>query len=77
VQTITASYRNRDACHEFQAKMSESLFEGLKKDLNASPVFSVMIDETTDIAVNEHMIVYALYLKNNELQVDFVSLLQV
>ncbi|GAQ92582.1 hypothetical protein KFL_010610020 [Klebsormidium nitens] len=77
VQMITASYRNRDACHEFQAKMSESLFEKLKKDLNASPVFSVMIDETTDIAVNEHMIVYALYLKNNELQVDFISLLQV
>lgn len=35
-----------------------------------------MIDETTDIAVNEHMIVYALYLKHDALHVDFVSLLQ-
>jgi hypothetical protein len=38
----------------------------LKRKIHESPVFSVVIDESTDISETEHMIVYAQYLEKGE-----------
>ena len=56
-----AKYTSRRITMEFLQVMGEKVEQDKLDDLLASPVFSILIDETTDIAVINEMVVYACF----------------
>jgi hypothetical protein len=57
-----AKYTSRRTTMEFLQVMGEQVEQGKLNDLLASPVFSILIDETTDIAVINEMVIYASFI---------------
>ena len=60
-----AKYTSRRVTMEFLQVMGEQVEQDKLNDLLASPVFSILIDETTDIAVISEMVIYVRYLDAN------------
>ena len=50
---------------EFLQVMGEQVEQEKLNDLLASPVFSIFIDETTDIAVINEMVIYACFIDSD------------
>ena len=61
---------------EFLQSMSDVLEENLLRDLLESPFCSLITDESNDLAVNKHLILYVKYLKKHEACVSFLKLLK-
>lgn len=53
-----ATYMSRTAGEDFQAAVAEDLHTRAIEVVKSGKFFSVLIDESTDIAVNKHLVVY-------------------
>ena len=60
-----AKYTSRRITTEFLQVMGEQVEQEKLNDLLASPVFSILIDETTDIAVINEMAIYARFIDSD------------
>lgn len=54
-----AKYSSQRIIQEFQKVMSEQIEQEQLQNLLSSPLYSIIIDETTDVAILEEMVVYA------------------
>jgi hypothetical protein len=57
-----AHYRSHRSISEFLTLISSSISSSNLYELNDSPFFSLMIDETTDLSTTKQLIIYARYL---------------
>ena len=60
-----AKYSSRQVKMEFLQVMGEQVVQEKLNNLLASPIFSILINETIDIAVISEMVIYARYLDAN------------
>ena len=58
------SYEHSSSVHEMQECMVEVINDQFKSDLGDSK-FSIMVDESTDISVDQNMIIYVRYLEQS------------
>ncbi len=54
-----ATYASRATGEEFQSCMAEAINSRIAEQVRNAPMFSVLIDETTDISITKQMVVYA------------------
>ena len=59
-----AKYSSQRVIQEFQQVMGEQIELEQLKNLLSSPLYSIMIDETTDVAILKEMVVYVRYLSS-------------
>ncbi|MCO5564222.1 hypothetical protein L7F22_017880 [Adiantum nelumboides] len=74
-----SSYTSTDAGKDFAKALEHVYFDRLMHDIKSSPFFSVQVDESTDISVQQYMIVYITYIENGGngcVCTKFVKLLQ-
>lgn len=74
------SYTSREATYDFLWAISSHLKETNLQEVNLSPVFSLLIDESTDRTLEQHLIVYVCSLARGgmgEPRMHFVELLAV
>ena len=57
-----AKYSSQRVIQEFQQVMGEQIEQEQLQNLLSSPLYSIMIDETTDVAILKEMVVYVRYL---------------
>ena len=69
-------YQDTSACTEFIKIISDFLESNLLEKLRQSPALGVMIDESTDLSVEKHLIVYVSYLEDGHLRTSFLTLLK-
>ena len=60
-----AIYTSRRITMEFLQLLGEKVEQDQLEELLASPVFSILIDETTDIAVINEMVIYVHFIDSN------------
>lgn len=66
-----AKYTSRRVTHEFLQVMSNMIEQAQLRDLLASPVYSLLIGETTDVAIIKEMVIYQFrYSSSNCLSKD-------
>ncbi|MCO5603035.1 hypothetical protein L7F22_057178 [Adiantum nelumboides] len=70
-------YNNDKACASFVHYIGKGLEVEYLAHARRSPFFGLMVDESTDISIEEHMIVYVSYIKDNEPKISFLYLLEV
>ncbi|GAQ86708.1 hypothetical protein KFL_003060070 [Klebsormidium nitens] len=70
-------HQARDACKEFAEAASDVLSEEESEDVKRSPFFGLIVDESTSMSVDEHMIAYVVFMKGATVVVRFVELVQV
>ncbi|XP_071116792.1 zinc finger protein 862-like [Haliotis cracherodii] len=70
-------YREDTAASEFITIISDLIEEGLLAEIRASPAIAFIIDESTDLSSEKHLILYICYLKDGVLSIKFVKLLRV
>lgn len=61
----------RRITQEFIQVMGDMIEQAQLRDLLASPVYSLLIDETTDIAIIKEIVIYAHYI-DSEAQIHTV-----
>ncbi|MCO5575514.1 hypothetical protein L7F22_029315 [Adiantum nelumboides] len=74
------TYLNRAAGMEFVQAIRDVLWNNLCREIQASPWYSLMVDDSTDRGKEGHLIVYVSYLKNGgkgENHVTFVKLIKI
>ncbi|XP_046574757.1 transmembrane protein C17orf113-like [Haliotis rubra] len=54
-----ATYMSQTAGEEFQESIAETIHKDVIKQIRAADMYSILVDESTDIAVNKQMILYA------------------
>ena len=57
-----AKYSSQRVIQEFQQVMGEQIEQEQLENLLSSPFYSIMVDETTDVAILKEMVVYIRYL---------------
>ena len=73
-----AHYTSKRFMEEAVSALAETVRNKIFEDLRRSPFFSLMADETTDVAVIKEVIVYARYLNSNrEIQTAFIGMVEV
>ncbi|MCO5595873.1 hypothetical protein L7F22_049924 [Adiantum nelumboides] len=70
-------YNNDKSCASFVHYIGKALELEYLTHVCQSPFFDILIDESTDISIEEHMIVYVSYIKDSEPNVSFLDLLEV
>ena len=68
-------YQEDTACSEFIQIISTQLEESTIKNVKDSPAFGIMIDESTDLSTQMHLILYISFLKDARLQITFAKLI--
>ncbi|GAQ93343.1 hypothetical protein KFL_014550010, partial [Klebsormidium nitens] len=77
-QVPSELYHNNKAAYQFIDAIAEAIMQAQKEALKQSPVVSIGIDESTDISVHQHMIVYCKYITaEKKVSTVFLGLLQV
>ena len=56
--------------------LAETVLKRIEEDLHASPVFSLLIDETADVSMTKQMIIYGHFLSNGEVTTRFLGIQQ-
>ena len=72
----TSLYQNSRACSDFVSLISESLDNCLLEKIRQSPATGVMIDESTDLSMEKHLIVYVKYLVKGVSCTSFLALIK-
>ena len=62
--------------HEIVLTMGEATLEPIKEEIQNSPVFSLLIDETMDVSIIKEMIVYCRYISNGETKTRFLGIVE-
>ena len=57
-----AAYTSRSSAEEFQECLAEEIEGRLLGEIRSAPMYCIMIDESTDISINKHMMVFARYM---------------
>ncbi|MCO5611068.1 hypothetical protein L7F22_065318 [Adiantum nelumboides] len=63
VKCMTSLYNDDKACTEIIQCLAKSIMDETLAKVRESPWFGVMVDESTDIAIHHHMVVYISYLE--------------
>ncbi|MCO5556941.1 hypothetical protein L7F22_010496 [Adiantum nelumboides] len=63
VKCMTSLYNDDKACTEIIQCLAKSIMDETLAKVRKSPWFGVMVDESTDIAIHHHMVVYISYLE--------------
>lgn len=61
---------------EIVLALAETVHEPIKEELQSSPVFSLMIDETTDVSILKQMIIYCHYMCKGEVKTCFIGIIE-
>ena len=63
---LDIGYKNLswDTIHEIQVSISNVLTTSVVQGIESSPYFSIMLDESTDIAVSKHLSICVCYVKS-------------
>ena len=69
-------YQEDSACTEFITLISQSLDDSLIEKLRQSPALGLMIDESTDLGMEKHLIVFINYLDKGILQTSYLTLIK-
>lgn len=73
-----AHYTSERFMQEAVLSLGAVIRKGIFEDLRSSPFFSILCDETTDVAVKKELIVYARYLdKDRKVRTSFTGMLEV
>lgn len=70
-------YQNDKAAALFASYISESLCNTGIQNVKSSPFYGILVDESTNILVVEHLIVYASYMLDNEPRTSFLGFLEI
>lgn len=73
---ISQSHQGEYSSWEFIHSMSELIEEEVIKELRMSQYFSLIADESNDIAVNKNLLLYVKYLNKNDVRLVFLKLLK-
>ena len=74
---VPTSHRGRYSSWEFVHAMSELLERNIVNELKASRFFSLIGDESNDVAVHKNLILYVKYMKKSgEVRLAFLKLLK-
>ncbi|CAG8727418.1 5795_t:CDS:2, partial [Funneliformis caledonium] len=72
----TINYENNVFRHEILSAISISIEETIWKELNEAIAFSIIVDESTDISYEPHLIIYVKYYLCRKIKIHFLKLLQ-
>ena len=70
------TYENNISGRQMLSAISNSIEETIWRELNESTAFGIMIDESTDISCEPHLILYVKYCWYGNIKVHFLKLLQ-
>ncbi|MCO5550644.1 hypothetical protein L7F22_004133 [Adiantum nelumboides] len=70
-------YQNDKSCSSFVRYISEDLLTKVLQRIRASNFFSIMVDESSDVSLVQHMIVYASFMEDSEPMTVFLGLLEI
>ena len=62
--------------HEIVLAMGEAALEPIKEEIQNSPVFTLLVDETMDVSIIKQMIGYARYISNGETKTQFLGIVE-
>lgn len=74
---LKSIYNNDKACASFVMYIGKELDANYMAHVRQSPCFGIMKDESIEIAIEEHLIVYVSYIVDYEPKVSFLDLLEV
>lgn len=74
---IREMYQNDKACASFVQCINEDLLIKIVKRIKASMFYSLMMDESTNIGLDQHLIVYASFIEDFEPVTVFLGLLEI
>ena len=69
-----AKYTSECFMQESTQALAENISLDIVKSLQASPFFSLCIDETTDVSISKQLIVYGRYLDQGEVNTSFLQI---
>lgn len=56
-------HQTRFGCSEFVGAMSDTLLEQESENVKKSPFFRIVVDESTCVSTDEHLLVYVVFMK--------------
>ena len=72
----TITYENNVSGREILSAISRSIEETIWKELGEAIAFGIMVDESTDISCEPHLIIYVKYCLYGNIKIHFLKLLQ-
>ena len=69
-----AKYTSERTMHEIIEVLSATVEEEILQDIRASPLISILCDESTDIAIVKQLVVYVRYIKNGKTVTRFLKI---
>jgi hypothetical protein len=72
----TITYENNVSGREILSAISNSIEETIWKELDEAIAFGIMVDESTDISCEPHLIIFVKYCLHGNIKVRFLKLLQ-
>ena len=69
-------YTSERFMQEIVLAMGESVQESLKEEIQASPVFALLVDETTDVSILKQLIINGRYLLDREVRSRFLGIVE-
>lgn len=70
------TYENNVSGRQMLSAISSSIEEAIWEELNEAMAFGIMIDESTDISCEPHLIIYVKYCLHGSIKIRFLKLLQ-
>jgi hypothetical protein len=70
------TYENHVSGREMLSAISNSIEETIWEELDEATAFGIMIDESTDISCEPHLIIYVKYCWHGNIRIRFLKLLQ-
>ena len=70
------TYEHSESVRGFQEAIAAVVDQDLDKDLSCSDFYSLLIDESTDIATDHNLVMYMRYVLNGEVHSHFLSLIE-
>lgn len=72
----TITYENNVSGREILSAISNSIEENIWKELAEAAAFGIMVDESTDISCEPHLIIYVKYCLYGNIKIRFLKLIQ-
>ncbi|CAB4384212.1 unnamed protein product [Rhizophagus irregularis] len=72
----TITYENNVSGREILSAISNSIEEIIWKELAEAAAFGIMVDESTDISCEPHLIIYVKYCLYGNIKIHFLKLIQ-
>ena len=69
-----AKYKSERIIQEFVQVVSDQIKQKQLQQVSSSPFYSVMIDESTDVAILKEMVVYARYISDGDVKTTFLHI---